>query len=50
MNIPFTLANPTLNTDFLAGTETTGLTNLKGQRFQLYSQSICGYDTQILTI
>ena len=32
MNIPFTLANPALDADFLAGAEAAGLTNLKGHR------------------
>ena len=32
MNIPFTLANPELDKDFLAGAEAAGLTNLKGHR------------------
>ena len=32
MNIPFTLADPALDADFLAGAEAAGLTNLKGHR------------------
>ena len=32
MNIPFTLANPDLDKEFLAGAEAAGMTNLKGHR------------------
>ena len=32
MNVPFTLADPALDTDFLAGAQAAGLTNLKGHR------------------
>ena len=32
MNIPFTLADPALDADFLAGAEAAGLANLKGHR------------------
>lgn len=32
MNVPFTLADPALDADFLAGAEAAGLTNLKGHR------------------
>ncbi|SHE26589.1 aminotransferases class-v pyridoxal-phosphate attachment site [Actinomyces glycerinitolerans] len=32
MNIPFTLADPALDADFLAGADAVGLTNLKGHR------------------
>ncbi|WP_194948894.1 3-phosphoserine/phosphohydroxythreonine transaminase [Actinomyces trachealis] len=32
MNIPFTLTDPTLDADFLAGANAAGLTNLKGHR------------------
>ncbi|WP_136192051.1 3-phosphoserine/phosphohydroxythreonine transaminase [Actinomyces procaprae] len=32
MNIPFTLADPALDADFLAGADAAGLTNLKGHR------------------
>ena len=32
MNIPFTLADPALDADFLAGAAAAGLTNLKGHR------------------
>ncbi len=32
MNIPFTLADPSLDADFLAGAQDAGLTNLKGHR------------------
>ncbi|BDA64318.1 3-phosphoserine/phosphohydroxythreonine transaminase [Actinomyces capricornis] len=32
MNIPFTLADPSLDADFLAGAQAAGLTNLKGHR------------------
>ena len=32
MNVPFTLADPALDADFLAGAQAAGLTNLKGHR------------------
>jgi phosphoserine aminotransferase len=32
MNVPFTLPDPDLDADFLAGAEARGLTNLKGHR------------------
>ena len=32
MNVPFTLPDPALDADFLAGAEAAGLTNLKGHR------------------
>ena len=32
MNVPFTLADPARDADFLAGAEAAGLTNLKGHR------------------
>jgi phosphoserine aminotransferase len=32
MNVPFTLADPALDAEFLAGAEQAGLTNLKGHR------------------
>ena len=32
MNIPFTLADSSLDADFLAGAESAGLTNLQGHR------------------
>lgn len=32
MNVPFTLADPALDADFLAGAQVAGLTNLKGHR------------------
>ncbi len=32
MNVPFTLANPDLDSDFLASAQAVGLTNLKGHR------------------
>ncbi|VEG73900.1 Phosphoserine aminotransferase [Actinomyces slackii] len=32
MNVPFTLADPSLDSEFLAGAQAAGLTNLKGHR------------------
>ena len=32
MNVPFTLADPARDADFLAGAQAAGLTNLKGHR------------------